>query len=126
MTVDDARDNFRHLLADKHPNVFAWGHFVTKDILLDYTLRTQMPTIQAHLICEQSHSRPLHTIHSCLMIATHLNGRSLQSWMNDSKETTHHGCPICHSPQRKHSSLLFPSPLIALNSQLKIQRSIPT
>ena len=113
ITINDARDNLRYALAYRHPNIFAVGQFVNLDNLLDCILETPFTTIQTELTCEESHTTIIHTMPSCLITLTNLNGRSLQTWINNSHDTTQQACPTCHKHRTRQIRLLHPTPLLA-------------
>ena len=112
ITINNARDNLRHILSQTHPDYFPWGQFVTLDDLLYYTLQTSSATMQSELVCQQSHSTIFHTMHTFLISITHINGESIQSWLTSPQESTYSECVQCQSPRARYLKLLYPLPVI--------------
>jgi hypothetical protein len=98
LTLDAARDNLRRRLLQLSPTLFGWGELTSIQNVLEYMLMTSRATVVSCLECPSFHPSGLTaqtTNQSCLISAGTSSYSSINHWMANFKETTHHKCMTC-------------------------------
>ena len=131
ISINAARDDLRHLLAEKHGNHFTWGHYTSLYDLMDYTLQTPFTVGQSSLVCANAHAinTPGATITtgSCLVSSAFSNSHSIQHLMSNFGHETSHTCPFCGTAVKQVFRLMRRIPLLIIdlsNKSLHIDHRI--
>ncbi|KAJ3752321.1 hypothetical protein EV360DRAFT_55406 [Lentinula raphanica] len=116
LTLNEARDVYRHALAIQDPRHCGFGMYCSVTDVLQDILRTKTPFIKCLLLCDQNHRarRQPQAIKHCNLPEIRENAPlSIQQWLQDNSPTLwHNKCHICDGTLLKQYNVQFAPPLI--------------
>ncbi|KAJ3968631.1 hypothetical protein EV361DRAFT_805293 [Lentinula raphanica] len=116
ITLNEARDTYRHSLAVRSPRHFAFGRYCAVTEVLEDILRTNVPFIKCTLWCESNHRprrQPQSVKHCNVPEIRDIPPASTAQWLHEnSAATSSTVCHICSGTLIKQYHIQFAPPFI--------------
>jgi hypothetical protein len=101
VTLEDVRDDFRHLVDDLQIPGLYWGAYTAVSCIAKLLFESSQDIISSYLICKHQHVvRRNQLFHvsssSCILYAGQTEYISITDWIKNFTEGSHHRCDVCN------------------------------